>query len=56
MEGGITRTVRDRRTGVQKLKRIREIVNGKIQPPPSVEEILAAEGKRLGVQLEIKKP
>jgi hypothetical protein len=47
--------VRDHRTGVQKLKRIREIVNGKIQPPPTVEGILAAEEKRLGVKLEIKK-
>jgi hypothetical protein len=48
------RTVRDHRVG--NLKRTRDIINGKIQPPPTVEEILDAEEKRLGVKLEIKKP
>jgi len=56
MEDGLTRTVRDHRPDVQNLKRIRDIINGKVTPPPTVEEILAAEEKRLGVKLEIKKP
>jgi hypothetical protein len=47
------RTVRDH--GVGNLKRTRDIMNGKTQPPPTVEEILAAESARLGVQLTVKK-
>ncbi len=42
--------------GVENLKRIRDIVNGKPPAQPTVEEILAAEEKRLGVKMEIKKP
>ena len=42
--------------GVDNLKRIRDMMNGKPPAQPSVEEILAEESARLGVKLEIKKP
>jgi hypothetical protein len=50
----VERTVTDHRIG--NLKRTRDIINGKLQPPPTAGEILAAESARLGVKLEIKKP
>lgn len=53
MESGITKTVRVH--GVGNLKRTRDIINGKTQPPPTTEEILAAESARLGVPLAVKK-
>ncbi len=53
MENGTTRTVRVH--GVGNLKRTRDIINGKVPPPPSTEEILAAESARLGVPLAVKK-
>jgi hypothetical protein len=49
----ITKTVRIH--AVENLKRIRDVMNRKIQPPPTVEEVLASESARLGVPLTVKK-
>ena len=53
-DGMIRRSVIDHR--VENLSRTRDILNGKMTPPPTLEETLAAEEKRLGVKLEVKKP
>jgi hypothetical protein len=49
----VERTITDHTVG--NLKRTRDIINGKIQSPPTAEEILAAESARLGVRLVVKK-
>jgi hypothetical protein len=53
MEGEIQKTVRDHRIG--NLQRTRDIINGRAPTPQTVEEVLAAESARLGVQLTVKK-
>lgn len=40
---------------ISNLPRTRDILNGKLSPPPTTEEILAEESKRLGVSLVVKK-
>jgi hypothetical protein len=53
MEGETKKTVRDHRIG--NLQRTRDIINGRAPTPQTVEEVLAAESARLGVQLTVKK-
>ena len=53
MDGEIRRSTVDHRVG--NLKRTRDILNQKMTPEPTVEEVLAEESRRLGVKLEIKK-
>ena len=45
--------IRDHR--VENLSRTRDILNGKLQQPPTLEEVLAAESQRLGRQLMVKR-
>jgi hypothetical protein len=51
MDGEIRKTVRIH--GVENLQRVRDILNQKTLTQPTLEEVLAAEEKRLGVKLRV---
>jgi|HubBroStandDraft_4_1064222.scaffolds.fasta_scaffold61113_3 hypothetical protein len=56
MESGITRTLRVHGGDAsEKLKRVRDLINGRIPTPPTVDEVLASESQRLGMPLAVKK-
>ena len=41
--------------GVENLPRVKQILNGQPLTPQTVDEVLAAEERRLGVRLSVKK-
>jgi hypothetical protein len=56
MQSGITRTLRVHgEEPAEKLKRVRDLINGRIPPPPTIDEVLASESQRLGMPLAVKK-
>lgn len=53
MEGELQKNVNIH--GVENLPRVKQILNGQPLTQPTLEEVLAAEEKRLGVKLGIRK-
>jgi hypothetical protein len=53
MDGEIKRTTRIH--GIENLPRVKQILNGQPLTQPTLEEVLAAEERRLGVKLQIVK-